>query len=120
MFILHCMKKSTWESVKDKEYYGSAYIKAVGFLHCSSIEYMWRVAPMYEGVKDELVLLCIATSMVEPTIQWERGESNDRQYPHIYGELNLSAVVDVYPFLRDERGKFKLNPDLMEIIDGEK
>lgn len=35
-----------------------------------------------------------------------------REYPHIYGELNLDAVVNVVPFIRDEEGNFVLNEEL--------
>ena len=42
--ILHCMKKSTWEERKNKEYWGKRNIEAEGFLHCSTIEVKMAVA----------------------------------------------------------------------------
>ena len=46
--ILHCMKKSIWEERKNKEYWGQRNIDAEGFLHCSTIEYFWRIAWLFE------------------------------------------------------------------------
>lgn len=37
--ILHCMKKTTWEERKNKEYWGQRNIDAEGFFHCSTVEY---------------------------------------------------------------------------------
>ncbi len=57
--ILHGMKKSTWEERKNKEYWGQRNLDAEGFLHFSTVEYFWRVAPNFDKVQDEFVLICI-------------------------------------------------------------
>lgn len=30
-----------------------------GFIHCSTIEYFWRVAPNFLDVEEPMVILCI-------------------------------------------------------------
>ena len=55
--ILQCMKKTTWEERKDKECWGNRNIDADGFIHCSTVEYFWRVAPAFNNVTEELVLV---------------------------------------------------------------
>lgn len=112
MVILHCLKQRDWEEAKNKPYYGSDYIKTEGFIHCSSIENFWRVAPNFKNIDEPLVLLCIDTDQVEAEIKWEDDGNYGREYPHIYGELNLDAVVNVVPFIRDEEGNFVLNEEL--------
>lgn len=116
MIILHCLRKRTWDRVKDNERYGKEYIETEGFIHCSSIEHMWRVAPNFKDIDEPLLLLCIDTDKVIPEIKWEDGDNCGREYPHIYGELNLDAVVDVLPFLKDKEGNFILNPELERYI----
>ena len=77
MIILHCLRKETWETIKDKPVFGEESVAAEGFIHCSSIEYFWRVAPNFRDIADELALLCIdtekLTSQVLPISQIARG-----------------------------------------------
>ena len=115
--ILHCMKKSIWEERKNKEYWGQRNLNAEGFLHCSTVEYFWRVVPNFDGVKDELVLVCINEEKLESEVRYEDGDNCGRAYPHIYGLVNNSAVEDVLPFLRDKDGKYIKNPEFTEIED---
>ena len=39
IMILHCMKKTTWETRKNKERWDQRSIETEGFIHCSTIEY---------------------------------------------------------------------------------
>jgi len=86
-----------------------------GFIHCSPIEYMWRVAPNFQDVTDELVLLCIDEDKLESQVRWEDGENCGRSYPHVYGIINIDAVTKVLAFLRDENGAWIKNEELMDV-----
>ncbi len=115
--ILHCMKKSTWEEVKNKGIWGKELIEKEGFIHCSTIEYFWRVAPNFKGIKDEMVLLCIDEEKLSSKVCYEDGDNCGRFYPHIYGVINNSCVIKVLPFLRSNDGKFIKNIELAHIED---
>lgn len=112
MVILHCLKESTWDKCKDQEYYGDETIAPEGFIHCSDIHTFYKVAPNFTHMTEPLVLLCIDTSKVQAEIKWEDGDQCGTAYPHIYGRLNLDAVVNVLPFLKDDANTFVLNPEL--------
>lgn len=112
MIILHCLKESSWNKVKMHQYYGKESIEACGFIHCSSVENFWRVAPNFKGIEEPLVLLLIDFDKVESEIKWEDHDHCGREYPHIYGELNLNSVVEVLPFLKNEQGEFLYNEEL--------
>lgn len=113
--ILHCMKKENWKEVKNKRYFGEKNIELEGFIHCSPVEYMWRVAPNFKDTSDELVLLCIDTEKLESEIRWEDGDNCGRSYPHVYGLINLDAVTAVLPYLKDENGVWIKNNELEDI-----
>ena len=51
----------------------------------------------YRGVPD-LVLLVIDTERVRPELRYEQVPGQPDPYPHIYGPLNLDAVVETAPF----------------------
>ena len=113
--ILHCMKKSTWEERKNKEFWGNRNMEADGFIHCSSVEYFWRVAPNFKDIKDEMVLVCIDEDKLNAEVRYEDGDHCRRAYPHVYGLINREAIVKVLPFLRKEDGTYIKNPEFADI-----
>lgn len=115
--ILHCMKKSTWERRKNKASWGNTDIASDGFIHCSTVEYFWRVAPNFAGIKDELVLICIDEAKLTSKVLYEDGDNCGRYYPHVYGPINNDAVVGVLPFLKDADNIYVKNPEFCNIQD---
>lgn len=115
MIILHCLRKDTWEAIKDKPVFGEESVAAEGFIHCSSIEYFWRVAPNFRDIADELALLCIDTEKLTSPLKWEDGDNSGREYPHIYGPVNLDAVVAVLPYRKDKDGDYIKNEEFAYI-----
>ena len=86
------MKRETWAKVKSGKYFGVRNIELEGFIHCSPVEYMWRVTPNFKNITDELVLLCISEDKLESEVRWEDGDNCGRSYPHVYGLINLNVV----------------------------
>lgn len=112
MIILHCMPEAVWESVRTLPRFGEASVAAEGFVHCSSIEFFWRVAPNFLHETEPLVLLLIDTDRVPAEILWEDADHCGRAYPHVYGMIPTDAVTGVLPFLRDKAGNWLKNPEL--------
>lgn len=115
--ILHCMKKALWEERKHRAVWGNRELRADGFIHCSTVEFFWRVAPNFRNVDEDLVLLCINESRLKAEVRYEDGDNCGRFYPHVYGLINNDAVTDVLPFLRDASGSYIKNAELAHIED---
>ena len=115
--IAHCMKKSSWEKLKDEAYWGQQNIDNGGFVHCSQIKYLWRVLPNFEREKEELVIICMDEEKIESEIKYEDDGNYGRTYPHVYGLINNNAVTMVLDYLKDENGHYKKNPELSDFID---
>ena len=115
--ILHCMRQATWEKRKDKELWGHRNIAADGFIHCTSPEYWWRIAPNFENESAALVIVCIDETKLHAEVRYEDGGDCGRLYPHIYGLVNRDAVTAVLPFLRDTQGRYIKNSELKEFAD---
>lgn len=115
--ILHCMRASVWEERRDKPFWGRRNLERDGFIHCSSLEYFWRVAPNFEGITDSLVLVLMDESKLASKVLYEDGDSCGRAYPHIYGLVNREAVACVLRFLRDGDERYVRNPELSGIED---
>ena len=65
----------------------------------------------YRG-QDGLVVLCIDESRLKAELKYEapammHGESGGELFPHLYGELNLDAVVRVVALPRGADGSFQ-------------
>ncbi|MGN0741753.1 MAG: DUF952 domain-containing protein [Candidatus Fimadaptatus sp.] len=115
--ILHCMRKATWEERKHRDCWGRRDIAADGFIHCSTAEYFWRVAPNFRDVGEDMVLVCIDEARLKAEVRYEDTDGCGREYPHVYGLINNDAVVGVLPFLRDRDGTYVKNPELCGIQD---
>lgn len=110
--IIHIVKKEVWEQVKTENIYKGDTLESQGFIHCSKPNQVVEVANhIFRGQKD-LVLIIINDAKVLNEIRYE-GVENDELYPHIYGPLNLDAVIDVVDFPTQEDGRFKL-PELVQ------
>ena len=112
LIILHAMPRSEWEACRAAGAVG-VHLPEGGFLHCSPVEYFWRVAPGHYADGGDYVLLCIDVKKVPAPVKWEAGPHNpSRYYPHIYGACPVSAVTAVLPLRMDSRGQFLKNPEL--------
>jgi glutathione S-transferase len=76
-------------------------IDDVGFIHCSTRSQVESTANRFYGDLDRLVLLTIDPAVVDAPIRFEPPEpGSDELFPHIYGPLPISAVVDAAFWMR--------------------
>lgn len=113
--IIHCMTEKRWNKIKNQKTWGKSDVRKNGFIHCSTVEYFWRVAPNFKDVIEPLVLVCIDESKLKSEVIYENPDECGRLYPHIYGVVNNDAVIQVIPFLRDENGNYVKNPEFADI-----
>ncbi|MBS7615775.1 DUF952 domain-containing protein [Candidatus Bathyarchaeota archaeon] len=107
VIILHIAKQEQWEQAKGTGVYTGDTFESEGFIHCSTPKQIIKVAnALFHGQKG-LVLLVIDSDKVKSKILYEGVEGSER-YPHIYGPLNIDAIVKVLKFEPKEDGTFKL------------
>ena len=99
MTILHCIPKKEWDSMKEQEQFGQPMLDASGFIHCSSVEYFWRVAPNFAKDSEERLLLCIDTDRLDAPVRWEDLEGCGREYPHIY---TRHSAISKHTYLKSD------------------
>ena len=83
-----------------------------GFIHCSTASQVMKVARRRFRGRADLVLLRIDPDLVDPEIRLENLDGGDELYPHIYGELDLSAVTGLEPLAVGVDGEF-ITPTLL-------
>jgi len=109
--ILHIAEREAWERAMAGGVYRVESLDREGFIHCSKPDQIVRVADARFRGRSGLVLLCIAAERVQYEIRYE-GHGDGPLFPHIYGPLNVDAVVEVLDFAPGEDGRFALPPEL--------
>ncbi len=113
MLILHIANREEWGKALSKGEYIPESLTFEGFVHCSTLDQIITVANANFKNKRGLVLLCIDSSKVKAEIRFETG--GYEYYPHIYGALNLDAVVKTCEFEPGSDGNFSLTSDIKEL-----
>ena len=91
--------------------YRSETFPIEGFIHCSTLEQVIQVANIRFRGQKGLVLLAIDSDLVTADIRYENLEGGVQMFPHIYGELNIDAVVRVLEFEPGADGYLSLPSD---------
>ena len=108
--IFHIAKRGEWESARREGVYRTRTLASEGFIHCSRSDQVIRVADTLFRGRKGLVLLEIETRQVGAEIRHENREGGQELFPHIYGALDLGAVVRVVAFEPGEDGSFAMPP----------
>jgi uncharacterized protein (DUF952 family) len=108
--ILHICTRQDWEKALVDGKYRPASLEIEGFIHGSRPEQILGVANRFYRGNAELVLLVLDPSHLNAEVRWETADGD--VYPHIYGPLNLDAVITVLSFSANEDGQFRQLPDL--------
>ena len=117
--IYHLTTRQAWNARLTK--YAHASLETEGFIHCSTLHQLMKVAnEYYQNVNDVLVLV-IETEKLISEVRWELPRNPDGSpaeavhllYPHIYGVINTDSVTEVVSMIRDSHNRFRLPPQLI-------
>ena len=101
--------------------YVAPSLKSAGFIHCSTITQALPVAEQYYKGQSGLVLLVIDPARLASDLKWEPpsegapppGVRTGESFPHIYGPINLDAIVQTLDLAIGPDGHFALPPGLV-------
>lgn len=113
--IFHITSHTAWVNAQAKGVYVAPSLATEGFIHCSTLEQVRPVANAFYAGQTGLCLLVIDPSLLSSTLKWEEpsggapppGVPEGMQFPHVFGPINLNAVVKVVD-LESVDGKFTL------------
>lgn len=110
--ILHITTEAAWHAAQQQGTYRGDTLERDGFIHASLPQQVLAVAQRFYSQAPDLALLVIDPARLRAELRYEPGAlaSDDaaQQFPHLYGPLNLDAVVAVVPLLRGADGRFVL------------
>lgn len=106
--ILHIAAVDHWEEAQALGEYRLDSLETEGFIHCSTPQQVLGPANEFYRGRSDLVLLVIDPVRLEARLVYEDSYESGTIFPHIYGPLNLEAVINVLPFPARPDGTFEL------------
>jgi uncharacterized protein (DUF952 family) len=96
--IYHVLKADEWEYARKQKDYTPATFDQDGFIHLCKADQFEAVVSRYFLGQGDLATLCLAPEALNAPLRYENLLGGDELYPHLYGPLNLDAVMNVIYF----------------------
>jgi uncharacterized protein (DUF952 family) len=98
--VLHITTNDAWQAALAA---GVAYrapsLETEGFIHCSTPPQVpWVANRRFRGVTEPRILLRLDLDALSSELKWETSEPDMPPFPHIYGSIDLAAVVEVIAY----------------------
>lgn len=95
--IFHVTEKQSWENAVQQGFYEAPSLHTEGFIHNSKAEQVSGVLDRYYKGKNDLLLLHIDETKLISPLKYELALSVNEEFPHIFGPINIDAVVKTEP-----------------------
>jgi uncharacterized protein (DUF952 family) len=99
-----CTASEWHEAEHAGAYRGSAVDRKDGFIHFSTAEQAPETASKWFAGQRDLVLVAVDGDALGARLKWEPSRGG-ALFPHLYGDLALSAVLRVDPLPLDTNGR---------------
>lgn len=102
MHVFHLALASDWAEAQEAGRYTTSTrgrtLEQEGFIHCSHDFQVAAVRRAFYGdVTEPLVLLTVDTDLLDVPWRLDEVPGSRHPFPHVYGPLDVSAVVAVVP-----------------------
>lgn len=95
-FIYHICPRSHWATAQETGFYTVTSLETEGFIHCSFAHQVAESLKLHFQEQTDLLLLKISPALLTAPLQHEASRKGEL-FPHLYGPLNLEAVLEVTP-----------------------
>ena len=118
--ILHLLSRERWAEAQANGQLVTPSVATEGFAHCSTEHQIVDVANKYYSGATNMVLINIDPKELDSELKFEPPAHLDGSpalpheplFPHIYGPINLDAVIEAIDFPCDAAGNFVAPPQL--------
>ena len=95
--VYKILSQQEWDETKAAGVFrGAAVDVADGFIHLSSGGQVAATAALHFSGRDDLVLAAVDADSLGASLVWEPSRGGDL-FPHLYGDLPLTAIVSADP-----------------------
>lgn len=93
--IYHVTTQSAWNTAQELGFYEAGSLKEEGYIHCSLENQIPGVLERYYAGQTGLLKLNIDTDKLTSPYIYDWSPSTADTFPHVYGPINLDAVIAV-------------------------
>ena len=91
--IYHITTKQQWNDAQKKGFFDEVSLQLEGFIHNSTEAQVAGVIERYYKGKTDLLLMHIDENKLTAELKYELAPSVNELFPHVFGNINLEAVV---------------------------
>lgn len=91
--IYHILPRADWEQAQRQGDYRPASLAAEGFIHLSTRSQVPGTLARFFAGHAGLLLLCVDAARLRAELRYDAADG--QTFPHLYGPLNLDAVIEV-------------------------
>jgi len=112
--IYHLTSRRARQEAQQHGEYRAESLESEGFIHCSTETQVLPVAEKYYKGQTGMILFMIDPTLLSSELRWEPpsggapppGVPEGELFPHIYGPINLDAIVKVSDLESNPDGSF--------------
>ncbi len=93
MNIIHITDNKTWDEAQEKGIYEPDALSDIDFIHCCLADQVQAVLAKWFKDSADLVALEIDPARLSSEVVYENLEGGRELFPHVYGPINLDAVL---------------------------
>ncbi len=106
MGLFHILSRADWLRVRDGDAYAPESLATEGFIHLSYDRQLLASAARHFAGRTDLVVISVRPDRLRAKLRDD--PVGDERFPHLYGPLNLDAVVEVVDLPVGPDGRFEL------------
>jgi uncharacterized protein (DUF952 family) len=91
--IYHVTTKENWDKALAEGFYEAPSLHTEGFIHNSTAAQVQGVLERYYAGQTNLILLHIEETKLIAELKYELAPSVNEEFPHIFGVINVDAIV---------------------------
>jgi uncharacterized protein (DUF952 family) len=95
--ILHITTDAAWAGAQRDGRVVAPSLADEGFIHCSTHAQVEATANRIFRGSGDLLLLEVDPERLTAPLKWERATDVGEEFPHVYGPIDLAAVVGTRP-----------------------
>ncbi len=116
--LLHISSPAEWAAAQAAGSYRADSLDSEGFIHLSTPEQVLIPANERYAGQSGLILLQIDGSKLTSELVFEDSYGSGIEFPHVYGPIDLDAVIDTIDFPVSDDRTFELPPRLRGTATG--
>lgn len=110
MALFHIVDRATWDRVRGSREYRADSLVTEGFIHLSGDRQWLATANRFFRGRGDLMVLVIAPERLSAEVRYEPADGDE--FPHLFGPLNLDAVIEAHALPVEPDGTIGIPPEL--------